>query len=1045
MGDEELEKKEGDSDTLSFGMQGEEIRKLQFRLRELHYYEGSIDGVFGPATLNAVSSFQWKNGLLPPDGVANKGTLGIIYSKIARTPSQVEIKTKLIDDDETKRIMNLFYSIISSDDDESRQSAIIEGIIAYGLAFPAIINLTIQTLVKSQDENNKQEIEFFTQKLQNLGVEVGNLLFEWLGGKKYTNRVDEDERRAIVGANVIDTGGIWLGLMRLASRAILILPEEHPARDVSKARQALLYLLERSRILGELEQQLIIIHDILTYKALEPERVDKLIKEGEALLEKVEPDVCEGFLTAVMSYYYDQAQSELSSDSVQKIVNIIEDRDHINLDVAKKWFKLIESAYEKIKAVGGIPTSKAEYIYAITSAFYNNDNSAKIADILKAALVNGKLEYFEASIIAIHEADVRLHLGDYERVIEILSPIIQKMEEAYLSMVDENVVSRLGAYYSNTVGNLAYAQASIGQWETAIMNFEHRKSLRLRYQAALRKNPEGTKLLEVEGQLHALSRGVQIESGLDANQKVLDYLDQSVLPYTKVLEEYRRLRTKLSKEVLATPSISEISSTLEHDEAVVLLGMCEKGLLAAVVCSEDNIHPTGQFLMEEWSSDRFLKLVIGKNWDGWYSALGLVITSGKYLREPLSVLLPEIEKVFVRILESIKEKEIHRITIVPDILLQYIPFWALPSFSEYELLISPSAAHFVEFKNMKHKPSGKVLAVGNPTLDLPLSVAEISSVKTHISNCGVEVCSLERDDATENAIINTLNNTGLFHFCGHGRSVLSDPLKSSLLLSPNWKQMPLDGPQAFRELAESIKDKEWDYISTSQRKVDIPDIGRLIEFDPDETFRERLLLSRSIFQENFPQNLERTLECEGGTLWGLYAKNELQQIAELWTAGDIIVQNPFSDCNLIFLSACRSGFGGITGENEVSGLPVALLQAGVPTIVSTLWPVSDGLTALYVDLFYERLALPQSGKQVNVANLVKKTNKSLSTMKKEDAVSRVKQIRERISKDGIENRRARLKLEAFAYQLSQGEDYPFSHPYDWASFYIMGKGDLNLV
>lgn len=59
------------------GSQGNEVRQIQTALKNWGYYNGSVDGVFGVKTKNAVVSFQKKNGLTA-DGVAGPATLKAI-------------------------------------------------------------------------------------------------------------------------------------------------------------------------------------------------------------------------------------------------------------------------------------------------------------------------------------------------------------------------------------------------------------------------------------------------------------------------------------------------------------------------------------------------------------------------------------------------------------------------------------------------------------------------------------------------------------------------------------------------------------------------------------------------------------------------------------------------------------------------------------------------------------------------------------------------------------------------------------------------------
>ena len=57
-----------------WGSRGETVRRVQQKLRQWGYFEGSVDGVFGQETYDAVVRFQKKNGLAA-DGVAGTDTL----------------------------------------------------------------------------------------------------------------------------------------------------------------------------------------------------------------------------------------------------------------------------------------------------------------------------------------------------------------------------------------------------------------------------------------------------------------------------------------------------------------------------------------------------------------------------------------------------------------------------------------------------------------------------------------------------------------------------------------------------------------------------------------------------------------------------------------------------------------------------------------------------------------------------------------------------------------------------------------------------------
>ncbi len=61
--------------TLSkLGSQGNEVRRIQTKLKELGYYNGAVDGIYGIATQKAVRSFQ-RNCGITADGIAGPKTL----------------------------------------------------------------------------------------------------------------------------------------------------------------------------------------------------------------------------------------------------------------------------------------------------------------------------------------------------------------------------------------------------------------------------------------------------------------------------------------------------------------------------------------------------------------------------------------------------------------------------------------------------------------------------------------------------------------------------------------------------------------------------------------------------------------------------------------------------------------------------------------------------------------------------------------------------------------------------------------------------------
>ena len=83
------------------GSKGDEVRKIQKKLKELGYYNSSVDGIFGSATKKAVIAFQ-KNCGITADGIAGPKTLKYLGLEASSSSSgnysqsDIELLAKLI-------------------------------------------------------------------------------------------------------------------------------------------------------------------------------------------------------------------------------------------------------------------------------------------------------------------------------------------------------------------------------------------------------------------------------------------------------------------------------------------------------------------------------------------------------------------------------------------------------------------------------------------------------------------------------------------------------------------------------------------------------------------------------------------------------------------------------------------------------------------------------------------------------------------------------------------------------------------------------------
>ena len=71
---------------LRLGSSGEQVRTLQSKLKQWGYYSGSVDGVFGSQTQEAVKYFQRRNGLTA-DGIVGSATAAALGMNLGNSSS----------------------------------------------------------------------------------------------------------------------------------------------------------------------------------------------------------------------------------------------------------------------------------------------------------------------------------------------------------------------------------------------------------------------------------------------------------------------------------------------------------------------------------------------------------------------------------------------------------------------------------------------------------------------------------------------------------------------------------------------------------------------------------------------------------------------------------------------------------------------------------------------------------------------------------------------------------------------------------------------
>ncbi len=154
-----------------------------------------------------------------------------------------------------------------------------------------------------------------------------------------------------------------------------------------------------------------------------------------------------------------------------------------------------------------------------------------------------------------------------------------------------------------------------------------------------------------------------------------------------------------------------------------------------------------------------------------------------------------------------------------------------------------------------------------------------------------------------------------------------------------------------------------------------------------------------------------------------------------------------SGCELVVLSACDTQKGVPVGETIMS-LPLGFFQAGVPSVVASLWEVDDEATALLMKRFYENLL----GQYEESRSIGRRTYTPSQRMSKADALREaklwlrtlnpldVKRLRRDLAPTDDALAQAPKSDESRGARVSAASDEDYSHPYYWAGFVLIGDG-----
>jgi len=121
------------------------------------------------------------------------------------------------------------------------------------------------------------------------------------------------------------------------------------------------------------------------------------------------------------------------------------------------------------------------------------------------------------------------------------------------------------------------------------------------------------------------------------------------------------------------------------------------------------------------------------------------------------------------------------------------------------------------------------------------------------------------------------------------------------------------------------------------------------------------------------------------------------------------------NASLVTLSACETAMGQVSAGDDLVGLSRAIIYAGSPTVLSTLWAVDDVATSDFMKQFYKELKGGRGkAESLRAAQLVLMNRKGQATVRRGTI----------LAKPG-----------------DRGRSVNYSHPFFWAPFVLIGDGE----
>lgn len=147
---------------------------------------------------------------------------------------------------------------------------------------------------------------------------------------------------------------------------------------------------------------------------------------------------------------------------------------------------------------------------------------------------------------------------------------------------------------------------------------------------------------------------------------------------------------------------------------------------------------------------------------------------------------------------------------------------------------------------------------------------------------------------------------------------------------------------------------------------------------------------------------------------------------ETLCAAELIEPSVRLRCRLVVLSACETGLNHIRSGEELYGFVRALMLAGAPAVVCSMWRVDDQSTRLFMDHFYQELLAGSS-----FAEALRRTQRFLRELTRREAELLLSQL-------GAAQQESEREVAGIPGAPGSPDEHPYASPLYWAPFVLVG-------